>query len=385
MLGSLVATAPAWAQASNDIVDEISEDVIDIHEASRDAAMDPQGEGTEKDEDDDKDKVDLTIAPIPSISPVVGAGLAIAGLAIYEGDAGSPAWTTGGGIYRSSNGSAAYGAFHHMALRDDAIRLTAIGGYANKNFTYFGNGSFLPEDFSAELNQKTTLVALEPLFRMAPHTYAGFKLRFREIVTSLREELDPGAGPTVPDGELDSTIVTIAPTLQFDNRDNQFFPTRGYFATARWALSDGAIGSDFRFTKFELSAAHYRPLRERSVLAFRASLCGISGDPAFYDECSYGAGGTLRGYEAGRYRDRFFGTLEAEFRGKLFGRFGYAVFAGVGTIGPEFLNFSEGRFLPSAGAGLRYRFSKDNPLNVRIDYAWGRDSEALYLSVGEAF
>ncbi|WP_265468552.1 hypothetical protein [Arenimonas daejeonensis] len=41
--------------------------------------------------------------------------------------------------------------------------------------------------------------------------------------------------------------------------------------------------------------------------------------------------------------------------------------------------------LPSGGAGLRFRASKTYNINISLDYAVGRDSEALYFYIGEAF
>jgi hypothetical protein len=41
------------------------------------------------------------------------------------------------------------------------------------------------------------------------------------------------------------------------------------------------------------------------------------------------------------------------------------------------------RSLPAAGAGLRYLASRDQRLNVSIDYAVGRDESAFYVYIGE--
>jgi len=41
--------------------------------------------------------------------------------------------------------------------------------------------------------------------------------------------------------------------------------------------------------------------------------------------------------------------------------------------------------LPSGGVGLRFTVAKRNHVNLRADYAWGKDSSALYVSVVEAF
>ncbi|MCP4902860.1 MAG: hypothetical protein GY906_38350 [bacterium] len=40
------------------------------------------------------------------------------------------------------------------------------------------------------------------------------------------------------------------------------------------------------------------------------------------------------------------------------------------------------RIQPSVGIGLRFMLSEKNRLNLSVDYAVGRDSDALYFYVG---
>ncbi|MCP4901824.1 MAG: hypothetical protein GY906_33080, partial [bacterium] len=48
-------------------------------------------------------------------------------------------------------------------------------------------------------------------------------------------------------------------------------------------------------------------------------------------------------------------------------------------------DFDLDHLLPSIGAGLRYILSVDNRLNIGIDYAVGKGSDAVYFFVGESF
>ena len=52
---------------------------------------------------------------------------------------------------------------------------------------------------------------------------------------------------------------------------------------------------------------------------------------------------------------------------------------------PDFgaLNWNDA--LPGGGVGLRFTVAKRNHVNLRADYAWGKDSSAFYVSVLEAF
>ena len=41
--------------------------------------------------------------------------------------------------------------------------------------------------------------------------------------------------------------------------------------------------------------------------------------------------------------------------------------------------------LLAGGVGLRYQLTRDYPMHLRLDYAWGRDGGLLYFSIGKAF
>jgi len=57
----------------------------------------------------------------------------------------------------------------------------------------------------------------------------------------------------------------------------------------------------------------------------------------------------------------------------------------IGQSSPSLNDLFNGKTLPAAGGGLRFQPLKDNPINIRVDYAVGKDSHGLYVSVGEAF
>ncbi len=78
-------------------------------------------------------------------------------------------------------------------------------------------------------------------------------------------------------------------------------------------------------------------------------------------------------------------AAQAEYRRKLFWRFGMAAFGGVGGIAHELSEFRSDKLLPAAGAGLRFRITKVNPVNFRVDYGIGRSGHTVTISVGEAF
>ena len=62
------------------------------------------------------------------------------------------------------------------------------------------------------------------------------------------------------------------------------------------------------------------------------------------------------------------------------------LFAGVGEVAPALSDFDSENLLPSGGCGIRFLLAKENRINFRIDYTWGKSgSKGVYVGVGEAF
>jgi outer membrane translocation and assembly module TamA len=78
-------------------------------------------------------------------------------------------------------------------------------------------------------------------------------------------------------------------------------------------------------------------------------------------------------------------TVQAEYRWKFAKKWGAVAFAGFGEVAPSWSDFTFEDALPSAGVGLRFKISKTTGLNLSVDYAVGKDSDAWYFYVGESF
>jgi len=46
---------------------------------------------------------------------------------------------------------------------------------------------------------------------------------------------------------------------------------------------------------------------------------------------------------------------------------------GLARVAKDLSDFNTGDIVAAAGVGVRYRLSKENPVNYRIDYAYGKD------------
>jgi hypothetical protein len=78
-------------------------------------------------------------------------------------------------------------------------------------------------------------------------------------------------------------------------------------------------------------------------------------------------------------------ATQLEYRVGLPWRLGLTGFGGLGGVAPEASKFRTKQFLPAGGTGIRFLLNKKFNVNLRTDFAWGKDNFTWSMSVGEAF
>lgn len=188
------------------------------------------------------------------------------------------------------------------------------------------------------------------------------------------------------DGGLNSGF---GPIIQFDTRDNILYPSKGVYAQTEITFYADAFGGDFNYAHFLIDLRKYISIKsEKNILAFQAAANFTSGDEIpFYKLQKVGGDKRLRGIENSRlYVDKQSFWMQAEYRRKLFWRFGGVAFAGFGDVAPGLSNFRFDELKYVVGLGGRFQAMKDEKLNVRLDAGISqRGQYAFYLSVKEAF
>ena len=94
----------------------------------------------------------------------------------------------------------------------------------------------------------------------------------------------------------------------------------------------------------------------------------------------------MRGYYRGRYRDKNMIAFQMEYRiMPVWWRLGLVGFVGVGDVAGRLDRFDLGNFKYSYGFGIRYLFMREEKLNIRLDFAYGKGSSGFYIVLREAF
>lgn len=214
--------------------------------------------------------------------------------------------------------------------------------------------------------------------------YAGplYQLESYEVLASEPGGLlDTAALP----GARGATSSGAGFLLNWDTRDNVFFPGRGRYWQAAAVWNHRLLGSRFRHAALKLDLRQYVPVFASHVLALQALYQAALGEPPFKSLPKLGGDSLLRGYYSGRYRDRHLLALQAEYRLSLWWRFGAAAFAGLGQVAEHPGRFGLKTMKLSAGFGLRFKIAPGEGTNLRLDCAWGEGTSGLYFTASEAF
>jgi len=342
-------------------------------------------------------RVAFVAVPIPISNEAIGSGLGgVGGFVFSAGEPGSktpPSLIGGGGGYTSSHTWLAAGAAN-LLLGDNRWRLLDAYGHASLHYRWFGTGTDAGnEGQSIPIDQTIRIVLTETLVRTAWQTFFGARYLYLGSDVSVGSGVVPPAGlPIPPDVPLPGAGFGIGTHLiafraQRDTRNDRFWPTSGseLDMTAGGVDARTANGSNW-FQTYQGSGNWFMAVSPAQTIAARAMVCGKAGDEIpFFQLCQFGVQSDLRGYEAGRYRDRVMFATQAEYRLLLPWRLAVALFGGVGEVAPRASAINTANLLPAGGVGLRFSLSSQYRVNYRVDYAWGKNGGTLIVSLGEAF
>lgn len=335
-----------------------------------------------------KSKGEFAVAPIPMVNPTIGNGAGA--VTLYARHLGAEADKSPDSAFAiagfaTESGSWALGFGAKLYLRDDRYRVLAGAGGGTFNYNFFGIGSSAGESgISIPLSQRSRAFLIEPKMRVFRKWYVGPRYHLITNDISLGEtDLDPSNLPIPLPEDRQFQTAALGIRVQRDTSDSPFYPRQGSLGDLTLDFFEPAFGADRAYKNMTLSYNQYLSVGKKDVFAIHGSVCAANDRTPFFDLCLLGISKDLRGYQIGQFRDHRMFVGQAEYRRELFWRLGVAAFAGAGAVGRTFDNFGEPE--PGGGLGLRLLVAKKNHINLRIDYAWGNNSHATYVSVGEAF
>ncbi len=188
--------------------------------------------------------------------------------------------------------------------------------------------------------------------------------------------------------------VGLGATFQYDTRDDVATPNAGMFLSAAPKFFGRYLGGDYNYQSYDFEYRQYQYLFGRAVLAWTLRANLSYGDVPFTELPTFGTPFDLRGFYWGQYRDKSIGYGMAEYRqmfgsqedykaGKTISKFGYVVWAGLGTLGTTPSDWNECRY--NFGFGLRAQIQPRKNFRFDIGKGQGEDGFLFYMNMTEAF
>lgn len=325
-------------------------------------------------------KGDFVVVPIPSSNPTLDTGLVLGGAYFYsqseEQKIAQPASVTAvAGMY-TSNDSKAYAIAQRNYWHQDTWRFGGAIGHADLKLTLLSpNGSGTGQ--STNWRIRGNFVQAQLSRKVGGNWYIGFTGRFVDV----DQELELDSGSIYFDDVADVKSGGIGANIEYDSRDMPFNTYAGRSFQLKTLFNDQSLGSDETYQSYGMAYRSYHEMSIPVVLAWEVKGCLKVGTAPLWDACKIG----LRGFSATDYLGKSSVSAQFEARWRMSRKWGLVGFGGAGFIGETYSRVRERELIPSYGFGLRYMVLAAKRINVRLDYARSTDSDAIHLSVGEAF
>jgi apolipoprotein N-acyltransferase len=222
------------------------------------------------------------------------------------------------------------------------------------------------------------------LKRIKKYTYTGIRYNYANYF-NVHQKVAANAVIDTLNGGRGNVQSGLGLALLYDSRDNSTNCSTGWFALVEATWNNTVIGSGTNYFAFDADVRKYHSLRTGSVLAFQGVVKIKEGNVPFSQLSYLGGGNIMRGFYAGRFRDRDLLAFQGEYRRHLWHNWGLVLFAGAGKVGRELSDLNGSDLQRSLGFGFRRSINKQHKVNLRIDVGFGNNQCNLYVNIGEAF
>ena len=314
------------------------------------------------------------VAPIPVSNPTIGSGfLGVAGY-LFSMDEGSDTSFLGLAGFRTDNGSEGFGLAGSLKFADGTWEVTLAAAEASVNYDLILGPLEVP------LEQEGAAYFTRLGYSFSDRITLGGELTYLE--STIRPAFLPDGFPV---GDLDLDLWQTGLFATYDTTDDDLFPREGTWLNGTFSLGE-VPDNDRDFTTAVALWNQYFPIGETDTVATRVTLCASDEATPFFMQCSIGRTDAFRGFTSFQFRGDVLASFQAEYRGRIGARFGYSVFAGAGSVAEDFSDLGREDWRGAAGVGLRYRVTRDYPLDLALDVTRNsEDEDNLYLYIGQAF
>ncbi|MCC5928711.1 MAG: BamA/TamA family outer membrane protein [Cyclobacteriaceae bacterium] len=251
---------------------------------------------------------------------------------------------------------------------------------------YYGIGNNTREENRELYDFNALTLQSKNLFKIDHQTYFGISSHFQSLGTAISPDLELFDDVTDMKGRNGYNYFAAGPSFMWDQRDHILCPTRGSFLDFNLLLGQGMAGNhELKFAMLQFDYRKYHQLRPGITWANQFVAQITMGELPFRALPTLGGPYLHRGYYQGRFRDKHMMLYQTEYRQHVVGRIGFVAFASAGRVYNRLDKQIAQKIHPGGGVGLRFKISKNDQTNIRLDYSVTPDSKGLYIYFAEAF
>lgn len=256
--------------------------------------------------------------------------------------------------------------------------------------SYFGLGSnsIQADQIDISFNQ----IEVQPLLlrRTYKQLFLGGGLRLMHAYNSRILDENEALENSQLLGDLESTSIGLELAATIDSRDNILNALDGNFIELTHGLYSQNLGSSSNFMLSRLDFRKYFRVspHKKNVIAYQFFTRLAWNDAPLLELSALGGSELLRGFQEGRFRERFAYFTQLEYRWQALNNIGFVFYGGAGDVFSERQQLKIANLKASLGTGIRVKIVEEENLNIRFDYAFGFGRERednFYLGLAEAF
>ncbi|MCF7885167.1 MAG: outer membrane protein assembly factor [Candidatus Marinimicrobia bacterium] len=266
-------------------------------------------------------------------------------------------------------------------FEEDKWQLKIMSGYQKFPDLFYGIGNKTASDDAEDITTEDVIIRTGLTRRIYKNLRLGVMYHFNH--TSVQH--------VEPDGQIKSGMLTgsqgsllsgLGPIIDWDSRDNIFYPSKGYWFQFYATVYRDWLDSEFAFESYTFDFRHFLEIELRQILALQLVIKSMKGTIPFNQLARLDM---LRGIHASRFRDHNLAVAQVEYRFPVYKRFSGVLFTGIGDVIHRFGDFRLNDSKFSIGAGLRFAVLPDDKINLRFDIGFSRFGINPYFQLSEAF
>lgn len=333
----------------------------------------------------------LRFLPLPSVTVTPETGLKAGVFVDYfyktketTGKAVRPSLSWVQALYSTRNQFTAE-AFTSTYTSGEKFYIFFRGGFISNYERYWGlTRPTVENNQYAEVTYNRLYAQSKLLRNLGKKYFAGASLYFSDYSrVNFQEKEAVTAIP--PAGNNNSRIAGAGLSFTADKRDNQFSPTKGFFADATITANYDMQNKRYAYTLITTDLRKYNETG-RHIFAHQLYTALATDEMPLFEKARMGGSNMMRGYFQGRFRDNTLWTVQTEYRYQLNRFLKLAVFAAAGNTAPDISTLLSQKVQAGGGTGIRVLINKEKKIYFRGDIAVTANGMlGYYFRIGDAF